>query len=100
MKRYDFSYDLLHDISYNLDLITKIIIFTDECRICGGPDCSKRWFKSENYSEFTTISTEKFSISVMIFAAIWYNYISDVYFIEGYLNTIKYINLLIQSISF
>ena len=96
-NRYNFCYNLLNNISYNLSTITRRIIFTDECRICGGPDCSKRWFRSDDYSEFTTISTEKFSISVMIFAAIGYNYISDVYFIEGSLNTDKYINLLIQS---
>lgn len=96
-NRFNFSFNLLNNFSYNLEKIIKKIIFTDECRICGGPDCSKRWFRSDDYSDITTIGTEKFSISVMIFAAIGYDYKSDIYFIDGCLNSDKYINLLIQS---
>ena len=58
------------------------MVFTDECRICGGPDCSKRWFKSDDYSEITTIETEQSSVSVMIFAAIGYGLYTR--FIEGF----------------
>lgn len=83
-NHYYFSYNLLNNISYNLSDITRKLVFTDECRICGVPDCSKRWFRSDDYSEITTIETEKFSVSVMIFAAIGYDYISDVDFIEGF----------------
>ena len=96
-NRFNFAFNLLHNFSYNLEEIIRKIIFIDECRICGGPDCSKRWFRSDDYSDITTIGAEKFSISVMIFAAIGYDYKSDIYFIDGCLNTDKYINLLIQS---
>lgn len=65
-NRFDFSFNLLNNFSYNLEEIIKKIIFTDECRICGGPYCSKRWFRIDDYSDITTIGTEKFSISVMM----------------------------------
>ena len=84
----------MKNFPYNLEEIIRKIIFTDECRICGCTDCSKRWFRCDDYSNITTISTEKFSISVMIFATIGYDYKSDIYFIDECLNTDKNINLL------
>lgn len=45
-NRYNFV-NLLHDISYNLEPITRRIIFYNECMIRRGPDYSKRWFRSD-----------------------------------------------------
>ena len=74
--RYHFAQRMLSQNKSNL----KNIIFSDESRFCNSPDNLMIWRRKDDYSDETTIEFSKKFIQTMAWAAIGYNFKTDLYF--------------------
>ncbi len=91
-KRNKFAHSLLDS---NPDF--KKFVFSDESRVCLGPDNRYCWYKRAETDSTVFKEYQKKEISVMIWAAIGYNYKSHLIFCPNKVDAIAYREIIRQS---
>ena len=73
------------------DLDFSKIIFSDESRICEGPDCSWCYIRRGEWNENVMAAKQKFNKSVMVFGAIGLNFKSSLVICSRSVNSAAYV---------